>query len=187
MALITQEYLALQRDMHRRYEGDYGRGVDVPEVLDLLRVLRPGDGRPVRVLDYGCGKGHLREGIEVDPKLREGLTIWEYDPAIKGKETVPDRGSHFVVCADVLEHIEPECIFDVIKHLAECTLDVCIMVIAMSPSKKIMKDGRQAHICLMTAAEWRYALSEHFLIGVFQDRTREGKGLLVIGRPHAQV
>lgn len=186
MSLITKDYLKLQRELHRRYDGQYGRGADAPEVLDLLRVLRPLD-RPVRVLDYGCGNGALRRGIENDRKLAPFINVWEYDPAIKGKEAVPDRGSAFVVCADVLEHIEPDCLDAVLDHLVICTLEVCIMIIATNPSKKIMADGRQAHICLLTAEEWRARISERFLIGVFQDRTRAGKGLLVIGRPHATV
>jgi 2-polyprenyl-3-methyl-5-hydroxy-6-metoxy-1,4-benzoquinol methylase len=184
LPLITSEYVALQRDLHRRF--NYGYGVDTPEVVDILRVLRPAH-TPFRVLDYGCGQGSLKKALEADPKMQPYALVWEYDPAIKGKTEVPDRGSAFVVCADVLEHIEPECLPDVLKHLADCTLDTCIMIIATSPSNKVMKDGRQAHICLMTAAEWRAALSEHFLLGVFEDRTKRGKGILAIGRPHAQI
>lgn len=186
MSLITKEYLKLQRELHRRFEGDYGRGADTPEVLDIIRVLRP-PLTPARVLDYGCGNGSLKRAVEADAKLAPFLQVWEYDPAIKGKETPPDRGSAFVVCADVLEHIEPDCLDTVLAHLALCTLDVCIMIIATNPSKKIMADGRQAHICLLTAEEWRAKLSEQFLLGVFQDRTRAGKGVLAIGRPHAQI
>lgn len=182
--LISDEYRKLQRELHRRY--DYGRGVDTPEVIGILRILHPVD-RPARVLDYGCGQGSLRRAIERDERLAQMLTIWEYDPAVKGKEAVPDRPSHYVVCADVLEHIEPECLRDVLAHLAACTSETCIMVIATNPSKKVMADGRQAHICLMTAQEWLDVIQEHFEVGIFQDRTRQGRGLLVLGRPHVKA
>lgn len=182
--LISTEYKALQRDLHRRF--NYGYGADVPEIMQLLRVLRPVD-RPIRLLDYGCGQGALKKAIEEDARMAPFIHVWEYDPAVKGKEAAPDRGSAFVVCADVLEHIEPELLDNVLKHLAECTIELCIMIIATNPSKKIMKDGRQAHICLLPAEEWHTELSKHFLLGMFHDRTKQGKGVLAIGRPHAQI
>lgn len=184
MPLITEEYRRLQRDLHRRYE--YGQGGSVPEALGLLRALRPSD-RPIRVLDYGAGLGALKRAIQEDRALNEAVQVWEYDPAVKGKDIPPDRGSHFVVCLDVLEHVEPECLHDVLAHMALCTTETCIMIIAMRPSYKIMKDGRQAHICLLTADEWRAAIEPHFQIALFWDRTRlESKDLLVLGGPHGK-
>jgi hypothetical protein len=183
MPLITEGYRRLQRDLHRRYEYDIGNSV--PEALQLVRVLRPSE-RPVRLLDYGSGRGTLKRAIEADPVLAEMIQVWEYDPTVKGCDIPPDRGSHFVACLNVLDHVEPECLDDVLAHMALCTLETCIMVISMRTSSRIMKDGRQAHICLLPAEEWRAALERHFTVGLFWDRTRTSGDLLVLGGPHAK-
>jgi hypothetical protein len=51
-----------------------------------------------------------------------------------------------VVCTDVLEHIEPENVDDVLDDLQALTRRVGFFVIATRPAKKILEDGRNAHL-----------------------------------------
>src|SRR5262245_6373891 len=102
MLRISEDYLALQRDMHVRY--DYGVGMAAGECADMIHGL---DVRTV--LDYGSGQGHLKP-------LLDGYEVEEYDPAIEGKDTDPARAD-IVVCADVMEHIEPELLGNVLLHI----------------------------------------------------------------------
>jgi Methyltransferase domain len=108
------------------------------------------------VLDYGCGKGTLAKSLP--------FPIWEYDPAIPGKEESP-RPADFVVCLDVLEHIEPDRIEFVLADLRRCVKKTGYFVIHMGPSSKTLADGRNAHILQRDQAWWEKQIGRHFQIG----------------------
>ena len=164
--LITPEYLELQKDLHARY--DYGRGVDARECADRIRSIA---ALGASVLDYGCGQGHL------GALLRPDYDVRDYDPCIDGKDAPPDPADH-VVCADVLEHVEPECLEDVLSHIRDLTRERAILVIATGPSGKIMKDGRPAHLIVEDAAWWRRRIERHFFVHIWEDRSARGRGIM---------
>lgn len=175
LCLFTPEHVEMQRDLHARY--NYGKGVDAGECAMLVRGLAPYGST---VLDYGCGQGHFKRVLGIKYDIRE------YDPSIEGKDTRPSPAD-VVVCADVLEHVEPALIANVLSDLRNLTLRTAIMVIATKPSKKILADGRQSHLIVENAAWWRRRIEEKFLIDGFDDRTEDGHGLLVVGRPRTVV
>lgn len=169
MELITDHYRTLQVDLHARY--DYGRGVDATECAAIVKgLLDKGT-----VLDYGCGQGHLKH-------LLSEYEVEEYDPAIEEKSELPARAD-IVVCSDVLEHIEPDCLDEVLNHLRALAKRHIVMVIATKQSNKIMADGRQAHLIVESASWWNYRLSKYFEIDGFNDRSEDGHGILVVARP----
>lgn len=168
--LITESYRELQKDLHARF--DYGHGGDSKECEKLVRALaNPG----ATVLDYGCGQGHLG-------RLLTDYDVEEYDPAIDGKDDEP-ASADVVVCADVLEHIEPELIWNVLIHLRALVRQHVVLVIATRPSGKVMADGRTAHLIVENADWWSARLSQVFDLVRFDDRSAEGRGLLAIGKP----
>ena len=130
--LISEAYRRLNADLHTRPE--YGCGG--VRHAGLLRSIVM-DRQITSVLDYGCGKGTLR------PIL--GAIVREYDPAIPGKDSPPDPAD-MVVCTDVLEHVEPECLEDVLDDIRRCSLKMAFMTIHTGPAKKILADGRNAHL-----------------------------------------
>lgn len=167
---ITREYLDLQKKLHAT--GTYGRGVDVPECMRHIRsCIQTGE----TLLDYGCGQGHLSRAC-----ADWGLPIFEYDPAIPGKDELP-APADIVVCADVLEHIEPECIDAVLTHLQALTRKILIAVIATRPAVKTLADGRNAHVLLMTPMQWFDKLSERFTPMIYENRHVLGRGVLFVG------
>lgn len=166
--LITAEYIALQKDLHSRF--NYGYGADVKEAIAWISDSGS-------VLDYGCGQGKLRQAL--------GDRVQEYDPAIEGKDGIP-YPADYVVCTDVLEHIEPELLDNVLAHIRKLTLKEFFFIIATNPSSKIMADGRQAHLIVEDVEWWQEKLSKYFEIDRLEDRTLEGKGLLVTGKALAE-
>lgn len=171
MHLISETYRALQTDLHSRF--NYGHGGDAKECADLVRSLKPHT-----VLDYGCGQGHLKRLLVTE------FSVEEYDPAIDGKDEEPSRAD-VVVCADVLEHIEPDLLGNVLLHLYALTRKRLILVIATRPSSKIMADGRSAHLIVENADWWRAKLSGLFEFDRFEDRDAAGHGVLAICRPRS--
>lgn len=119
------------------------------------------------VLDYGCGKGTLKETL--------GWDIDEYDPAIPGKDAEPEVHD-CVVCTDVLEHIEPECLDDVLAHIVSLMRLSGLLVVATRPAKKSLPDGRNAHLIIQPWYWWEEKISEHFKIKRFEeDMTQPGE------------
>lgn len=175
MTLITQGYLALQRDLHARY--DYGRGVDAQDCLTILSHFLP---KGASVLDYGCGRGVFGD------LAAQRFRVSEYDPAIPGKDQPPEPADG-VVCADVLEHVEPDCLEAVLDDVRRCTKQFAVLIIATQPSSKIMADGRQAHILLQGEEWWRERITARFTILESEDRSGAGKGLLYILKPRETI
>lgn len=153
MTTITEDYRALNAELHRTRK-DYGRrgGRHAARVLKLLKRFNAST-----VLDYGAGKGGLKAALpDVD--------VREYDPAIPGKDTPPEPAD-ILVCTDVLEHIEPECLDDVLAELARLTRKVGHLVIAIQPDQtKLLPDGRNPHLIVERPGWWREKLRPHFRV-----------------------
>jgi len=142
--LISEEYRELNRQLHEQNPG-YGGGYKWAEFIKKFS-----DGT---ILDYGCGKGKLSS-------LLPDLEIVEYDPAIKGKDALPEPADT-VVCVDVIEHVEPEYLDDVLKHLISLTKKKLLLVIACRPGNKYLPDGRLAHLIVKDEEWWKNKLKEH--------------------------
>lgn len=155
--LISDKMLARHRTLHEENPA-YGDGGArwARMVRDLVRNIGKNREGPISVLDYGCGKGFLSEELD--------FPIWEYDPAVAGKDRLP-RPADLVVCADVLEHIEPEQLDSVLDDLRRVTLHVGVFVICTSPSFKTFHDGTSTHLIIMPKTWWQMKLAEYFEIG----------------------
>jgi FkbM family methyltransferase len=156
--LITDTYRVLNRDLHETVP-EYGMGghKHAEAVLKICESLKT-----TSVLDYGCGKGTLAREIP--------FPIWEYDPAIPGKDMTP-RQADIVVCTDVLEHIEPDKLHDVLHHLKTLVKKVGYFVVSTRAAKKTLADGRNAHLIQRKADWWKAKLAKYFDLGeVFTDQ-----------------
>lgn len=131
--LISDEYRELNARLHVENPA-YGVSSSrwAGQVAQLAQQIGSQD-----ILDYGCGKGLLKQTL--------GWPIREYDPAIPGKDA-PPQPADLVVCTDVLEHIEPECLEDVLDDLQRLTKKIAFLNVATRPAKKFLADGRNAHL-----------------------------------------
>ncbi len=172
--LITPEYLALNRELHSR--GSYGiSGGKWAAQVDRLMLSVQAES----LLDYGCGQGTLKKALrQLNPMIR--YRIREYDPAIPGKEEKPLR-SDVVVCGDVLEHIEPECLYEVLDDIANIARMKVFLVVATRPAVKTLADGRNAHLIVETAKWWLPKLFDRWHPSAFQDL---GGEFIFIGDAH---
>jgi hypothetical protein len=73
-----------------------------------------------------------------------------------------------VVCTDVLEHIEPELIDNVLDHLKDLTRKVAFLAIATRPARKNLADGRNAHLIIQPSSWWLAKLFYRFNIVSFE-------------------
>jgi hypothetical protein len=144
--LISDEYRELNRQLHETNEA---YGTSGHKYADMVLQIAMGI-QAESILDYGAGKCTLQNAL---PQL----SIVNYDPCIEGLDTPPDKAD-LVVCSDVLEHIEPDRVENVIDDLKRLTNKVLFIQVATQPAKKTLADGRNAHISLHDPEWWL----EHF-------------------------
>lgn len=135
--LISESYRAQQQWLHEHT--DYGVASIkyaplVTQILDRLEITH--------LLDYGCGaKMNLAKHIK--PKRK--LTYQGYDPGVPEMASAPVP-AQMVACVDVLEHIEPEYLDNVLDHILTLSEAVTFLTIHTGPAGKTLPDGRNAHI-----------------------------------------
>ena len=150
MSTITEEYRKLNEQLHEN--PGYGAN-NAHRWVSIINDLT-WDLETFSVLDYGCGKGNLA-------KMMTKMPVKSYDPAVPEFSATP-APEDIVICTDVMEHIEPECLDDVIDDLKRVTNIVLVVNIALRPAKKILADGRNAHLILEDIAFWQNKFSKYF-------------------------
>lgn len=134
--LITDSYREQQEKLHENPDYGVASVFYAPQVTKIINGLKV-----TTVLDYGCGKGRLAQ--HVFPEHR--FAMYQYDPAMPEFAGDPFP-VQMVVCIDVLEHIEPECLDDVLDDLARLSLEYAFLTIHTGPAAKTLEDGRNAHL-----------------------------------------
>lgn len=172
-ALISEEYRALQRKLHENPEYGVASVEYAPLVADILKMVGAAE-----LLDYGAGKGRLGQALRERFGLR--LQIHHYDPAVPEWSAAPEP-CRFVACIDVLEHIEPERLDNVLDDLRRVTLGVGVFTVHTGRAAKILPDGRNAHLIQRPPAWWLPKFMERFELLSF-NRMPQGFWVGVEGR-----
>lgn len=114
---------------------------------------------PITLLDYGCGSQSLAKML---PPIT-GLTVNHYDPCVPEFDHKPEPAD-IVVCTDVLEHIEPECLENVLDDLKKLTKKAAYVVIATKAAEKTYSDGQNCHLIVEDIDWWLPKLKKRFFI-----------------------
>ena len=169
--LISEDYRELQKTLHEN--PDYGvASIEyAPIVTKIINQMGISE-----LLDYGAGKGRLAEYI----RPAHDVEIIYYDTAIEGWDDTPDS-AQMVCCIDVLEHIEPECLEDVLDDLERCVEFIGVFSVHCGPAAKTLADGRNAHLIQERPAWWLEKLLERFDLVQYQARKN---GFYVVVKPY---
>lgn len=160
-ARYTAEYAQLQRELHAR--GHYGTAGKqfIPTIFHAISQLAKRHGR-VTVLDYGSAGGNtmkaVREHLWMPPEIVDRC----YDPFVDEFAGEPEAAD-FVICTDVMEHVEPQCTAAVLNHIAALTRRIAFFSISLKPAHKTLSDGRNAHINLRSAEFWLREVKKRFI------------------------
>lgn len=149
MEYISQGYLELNKQLHASNPG-YGRNGyrHLDAIVSLAEQLNTKD-----ILDYGCGKSTLAINL--------GFNIKQYDPAVFEYSELPEPAD-IVTCTDVLEHIEPYYLENVLDHLRALTKKVCFVTVSTIAAKKTLPDGRNAHLIQKPVRWWMERIWDRF-------------------------
>lgn len=148
----NEEYIQHYRELHQTTE--YGRSSEkliariLPEVLEL---------RPGTILDYGCGQSHLVDMLQYSTEVN----VFRYDPAIAGIDTLPVQKADLVINTDVMEHIPPADVDDVLADIRRIS-PRAIFNIATAPAQCVLPNGENAHCTVQSNEWWKQKLLSHF-------------------------
>lgn len=168
--VITEDYRKLQQELHKN--PDYGRASLyfaplVKEVIEQYEIES--------LSDYGAGKKVLWEA------LGRPDNYFPYDPAFP--EYGEAQTADLVVCIDVLEHIEPELIDNVLDDLKRLVTKFGFFSIHLGAARKFLADGRNAHLIQKPPEWWAEKLVARFTVIEMASHEICGKGLWVTVRP----
>ena len=150
----------MQQELHRN--PDYG--VASVQYAPLVAQVLEQTGA-AELLDYGAGKGRLGETLK--KLVKRPLTIHHYEPAV-AEWSAPPQPCGFVTCIDVLEHIEPDLLDNVLNDLEYVTRGVGVFTVHTGPAKKILPDGRNAHLIQQPPSWWLPKFMERFELVQFR-------------------
>lgn len=155
----SAEYAKQQRELHAT--GEYGvtgqkYGELVSGIIDKLEIDT--------LLDYGCGSNL---SLTKTLKPNRAFRYQGYDIGVPEYADEPEP-AELVTCCDVIEHIEPDYLDDVLDHLEDLTEVVLFMSVHMGPAGKFLSDGRNAHLTQEPPSFWLPKIMERFDLQTFQ-------------------
>jgi hypothetical protein len=159
--LISEDYRRLQQQLHE----NPNYGVASLQFAPIVKQVAEQVGA-ASLSDYGAGKKHL------DRALRElGLTLdyRPYDPAFP--EYGEPQPADLVCCIDVLEHIEPDYLDNVLDELARITVRHGFFSVHTGPAMKHLADGRNAHLIQQPASWWLPRICQRLEVDGLQKTT----------------
>lgn len=153
--LISEAYANEQRKMHKNERYGAASKKVAPLIARFIEARKPES-----ILDYGAGKQALAEAL--------GIEVAAYDPGVQAISQLPDGKFDLVCCIDVLEHVEPDCLADVLTAMSEKTGKTAFITIHTGPAGKKLSDGRNAHLIQKPIRWWTKRLK-----GVFKSVSAE--------------
>jgi hypothetical protein len=126
--------------------------------------------------DYGAGKKNLLRGLNdlgVHPNA-----YFPYDPVFP--EYGDPKPAELVCCIDVLEHIEPKQLDNVLSELASITTNFGFFSIHTGPAVKILPDGRNAHLIQQPSSWWLPRIANFFEVVELQSEGLGGWGFWIL-------
>ncbi len=152
--LITPGYRKLMMDMHLQ-NPNYGASNKYTANLTYIIITSCNYSS---ILDYGAGKQKLEMAFMnrlLNDEEKRYVQFTSYDPGIpdiSGEDKkIP---SDLVTCFDVLEHIEPECLDEVLRDIEALSLKSTVLGIHLGAAHKTLPDGRNAHLIQEKTCWW---------------------------------
>lgn len=175
--LISEQYRAQQRQMHADKKNPYG----IASAQFAPMVAKIIDQNEIdELVDYGAGSRlTLIKTISENRMVKRKFDYRPYEPAIAQYAKTPEP-AEMVACIDVLEHIEPECLDDVLNDLKRLTKRIGFFTVHCGPAGKTLPDGRNAHIIQEPPEWWLPKITDRFTLQTFQ---RNAGGFMVLVSP----
>jgi 2-polyprenyl-3-methyl-5-hydroxy-6-metoxy-1,4-benzoquinol methylase len=155
MTLVTDYYRSVLEKEHSISQWGVASVYYAPRIFDILSKYNLNE-----LLDYGSGVGNLEKVLK---KLNPNIVVHKYEPGIPQWSTSP-KPCKMVACIDVIEHVEPDCLNNVLDDLERVIEKYAFISISTVPATRVLNNGWNAHICLKKAEEWKEIFEKRFRI-----------------------
>lgn len=156
MNLVSPTYKSVLKETHAKLKDTWGGGHSVDKLPKYEANMKAKDVKTI--LDYGCANGKFKVYMN---RLKPQYHVSEYDPGIQGKDTLPEPAD-YIVCCDVMEHIELELLDNVMLHLKSLMLKGGFFNISTKDAITLLSDGSNAHKIVKDGQWWVDLFSKHF-------------------------
>ena len=144
----SDSYKETLKELHKSKA--FGNKSGIPqEVIDCIEKYQV-----TSILDFGCGKGNFLTTLK---EHYPDITVFGFDPGNELFSILPNKVD-MIYSSDVLEHIEPDHLIDTLVDLKARCSKVMYHLIACHPAKRVMSDGRNAHLIIENPDWWRLKL-----------------------------
>ena len=146
MKTISEEYVHQLSQLHDE-KASFGDAKGLKAIEKWLKEFKPQS-----IFDYGCGKGGVVKALH---ESYPDINAVGWDPGHPSFQNRPAGNWDMLISTDVLEHIEPVFLDSVLKDIHETFQKNAFLIIATSPAKKFLPDGRNAHLIVETPGWWK--------------------------------
>lgn len=132
---------------------------------------------PMRILDYGCGKGI--HAAKIFTELGHVIqSLYLYDPCVPFKDVKPNSTFNIITCIDVMEHVPEDAVDEVLADLfSYLEADgLAIFVISSRRSYNEFNDGTNLHVTIKPIEWWQQKLknfNKKFVLKVKYEKNNE--------------
>ena len=168
--MYTKSYIQQLRSLHNDKSRPRGFGGKIKDLGEFYNYMNK--WKPRSLLDYGCGKGTILNHLQ---EKYPDVSITGYDPAVPEYD-IPTKNADCIFSNDVLEHIEPEFITQVLYHIDSLADGYVWLRIDTKPARKFLPDGRNAHL-ILESEDWWHKIIDKSISGniVYAKLTKKGK------------
>jgi len=143
--LISEEYRSLNQRMHEAMPSWGSNTHDMSWMAPYIKGYKS-------LLDYGCGKGRLNF---------PGLDYRKYDPAVP-EFADPPQAAELVLCASVMEHVERDCLDNVLDHIRALATRRVVFKVSTFDTDLRLADHSSPHRIVESADWWARKLLDRW-------------------------
>mgnify|MGYP003137373477 FL=1 len=134
------------------------------------------------ILDYGSGKAKFHKLLFNNlktPGAPLNINIVAYDPGYEPFSTKPTGRFDFVMCIDVMEHVQEDKVEEVLADIFNFADDV-FLAISCYPATQTLLNGKNAHYTIKEPQWWKEKLKPYDgkYTAVFQTRPEKGESII---------
>lgn len=156
---VSTEYLQVLKETHRKKNHRWGNSAGRVYYEHIMLFVDKYKAK--EILDYGAGWGSFSNRLKEEG--RTDIVVYEYEPAREDACARPDP-CDFVICCDVLEHVEPDLLENVLEELQQVLTTRGYINVSTVKAFATLADGRNAHLIVETPRYWYNKISEYFKI-----------------------
>ena len=148
----------IEQYQHMHENNKAFRGYTTKFVIEPVKSLIDSTGAKT-LLDYGSGKGYQYSERAYHEQWG-GVLPSCYDPGVKEFSVKPVDKFDGVICCDVMEHIPEEQVFVTLCEIFWYARLFVVLAIFTGPARKVLPDGRNAHITQRPEVWWRERIED---------------------------